>query len=64
MTANAPATIWRTTDGLTDFDNEGFNYIVDSLGDFLVDPTGDFVVDTGVVANLIPATIWEEDNSI
>lgn len=64
MSTNVPATIYRNTDGLTEYTSEEHNYIVDSLGDFLVDPLGDYIVDTGVVATLIPDTIWIENDGV
>lgn len=64
MAISEPQTIWRDTSGLTEYSSDGPNNIVDTLGNLLVDPSGNFVVDTSVVATLIPATVWEEDDSI
>ena len=58
-----PATIWRATNGLSEFSGESANNIVDTNGDFLVDPSLVFIVDTGVLESLIPRTVWEEDGS-
>lgn len=63
MSTDVPVTVWRDTNGLSEYSNEGANNIVDTLGNYLVDPSGNFIVDTGVVQTLIPSTIWEEDDS-
>lgn len=63
MSVGTPQTIWRDTDGLTEYSNGGINDIVDNLGNNLVDTLTNQIVDTGVVAALIPSTIWEEDDS-
>lgn len=62
MSVNTPVTIWRETDGFSDSDFDGPNYIVDTVGDFLVDTVGDFVVDTGIVMPATPVTVWAEDD--
>lgn len=64
MSTNVPQTTWQATDGLSEFTNEGANDIVDTAGNSLVDTTGSQIVDTGVVQATIPATVWEEDNSL
>lgn len=64
MPVNVPVTVYRSTNGLTEFTNEGANDIVDTLGNNLVDTLGNQIVDTGVVATLIPATAWEENDGI
>lgn len=64
MSVDVPVTTWQSTSGLNDFSNGAINNIVDPSGTFLVDPSGTFIVDTGVIDNLIPATEWEEDNSV
>jgi hypothetical protein len=64
MSVNTPVTTWRDTSGLTEYVSGDVNYIVDTTGTFLVDPSAVFIVDTGVLANKIPVTIWEEDDSI
>jgi len=64
MAVNVPVTIYRDTNGLTEYSSDGVNDIVDTLGNNLVDPSGNQVVDTGVVATLIPATSWEKDDSL
>lgn len=64
MSVNTPVTIWRDTDGLTEYGSDVPDYIVDTSSFYLVDTTGDYVVDTGVTAQLIPATVWEEDDSL
>lgn len=58
------ATVWRATNGLSDFGSTSPSNIVDTLGDFLVDSLGIFVVDTGIINTLIPPTVWEEDNTV
>lgn len=63
MSVNIPVTEWRPTDGNSEYDNIGVNFIVDPSVTYLVDPSGIYIVDTGVTATLIPATIWEEDDS-
>lgn len=63
-TGNPPATIWRATSGNNDSVSYGPDFIVDTAGNLLVDPQGNFVIDTGITMPLIPATIWEEDDSI
>jgi flagellar basal body rod protein FlgG len=64
MAVNIPQTVWRSTDGLTEYSSDGANYLIDTTNFYLVDTTGYYLVDTGVVENLIPATAWEEDDSI
>lgn len=64
MGVNVPVSVWRDTQGLTEFSNEGPNYIVDTADFYLVDPSGFYIVDTGVLANLIPSSIWEQDDSV
>lgn len=64
MSVDVPATVWRDTNGLSEYSNTGVDYIVDTTNFYLVDTVGFYIVDTGVAANLIPATIWEEDDSI
>lgn len=64
MSTNVPVTTWRDTNGLTEYSNGGIFNIDDNLSQLLIDPSGTFIVDTGVLANLIPASVWEEDNSI
>jgi len=59
-----PATTWRDTSGLVEYDSEGANDIVDILGNNLVDTSGNQIVDTGVLAILIPSTEWVEDDSL
>lgn len=63
MAENVPVTIYRDTSGLTEYNNIGTNYIVDTLDNNVADPSGNLIVDTGVVATPIPATVWEEDDS-
>lgn len=64
MAVDVPVSIWQSTDGLSDFSNTGANNIVDTLGNYLVDPSGNFIVDTGVIQFRIPATEWEQDDSV
>lgn len=64
MATDVPVSIWRTTDGLTDNEYTGINFIVDSLGDYLVDPDDDFIIDTGVAMPIIPASVWVEDDAV
>lgn len=64
MAVDVPVTVWRNTSGLGEYDNTGANYIVDTADFYLTDPSGYYIVDTGVTFNNIPATEWEEDNSI
>jgi hypothetical protein len=64
MPVNVPVTVYRDTSGLTEFSSESPNDIVDTLGNDLVDPSGNQIVDTGVIATLIPATAWTEDDSV
>jgi len=64
MSVGVPVTIYRDQSGLTEYTSEGANYIVDTTDTFLVDTNGDNIVDTGVLATLIPQTVWTEDNSI
>lgn len=64
MSTGVPATQWRNTNGLTEFNSDGNFYITDPDGFYLVDPSIFYVVDTGVIANLIPATVWEQDDSV
>lgn len=64
MATNVPVTIWRSTDGLSEYNNEGAEDIVDILDVNLVDIEDTDVIDTGVIRILIPSTIWEEDDSI
>ena len=60
----APATEWRPTDGLSEFESGDPSDIVDPLGNNLVDTLGNQIVDTGVTETMIPATEWEEDDSL
>lgn len=64
MSVDVPVTVWRDTNGLTEYSTEAANDIVDTLDNNLVDTVGNQIVDTGVVATLIPATAWEEDDSL
>ncbi len=64
MSVNTPVTVWRDQSGLTEYGTDGPNDIVDTLNNNLVDTLGNQIVDTGVTATTIPATIWEEDDSL
>lgn len=64
MAVDVPQTVWRDTNGLSEYSNTGVDYIVDTTSFYLVDTLGFYIVDTGVTENLIPATVWEEDDSI
>jgi len=64
MSVNVPVTVYRNTNGLTEFTNEGINDIVDSSANNLVDTDGNDIVDTGVVATLIPPTTYEENDGL
>lgn len=64
MATNVPQTVWQPTDGNSDFLGGGVYNIDDASGVFLDDPDGVFIVDTGVLENLIPATVWTEDDSL
>lgn len=64
MATNVPVSVWRDTDGLSEYTNEGAYYIDDTAGFYLTDPSGFYIVDTGVIATLIPDTVWEEDDSL
>lgn len=59
-----PASTWRTTTGLNESTSDGPFDISDPQGDLLVDTLGNQVVDTGVTMDIIPASDWEEDDSI
>ncbi len=63
MSTNVPISIWRDTNGLVEYSNEGANYVTDTADFYLVDPDGFYITDTGVVATLIPDTRWSEDDS-
>jgi len=63
-TETLPASVWRTTSGNNDSAADGPSDLVDTAGDFIVDTSGDQVIDTGITMDIIPDTIWEEDNSI
>lgn len=63
MSVDVPATVWRDTNGLSEYSNTGVDYIVDPSATYLVDPSGTYIVDTGVTATLIPATVWSQDDS-
>lgn len=60
----APVSLWRPTDGHSDFSNDGVAFIVDPSRNFLVDTIRNNIVDTGVVESEIPATDWIEDDSL
>ena len=64
MATDVPVTSWQSTDGLSEFSNTGANDIVDTAGNNLVDTAANQIVDTGVTETRIPATIWEEDDSL
>lgn len=64
MATDVPVSIWRDTDGLGDYANEGANDIVDINSNSLVDTDGNQIVDTGVVRTRIPDTEWLPDDSI
>jgi len=64
MAVDVPQTAWRDQNGLTEYGSDAPNYIVDTTDFYLVDPSGFYIVDTGVTATLIPATVWEEDDSV
>lgn len=63
MSVNTPVTEWQPTDGNSEYNNTGVNYIVDPSGTYLVDPSTTFIIDTGVTETIIPATVWTEDDS-
>lgn len=63
MSVNTPVSVWRDTQGLSEYSNSGVYNIVDTTATFLVDPSGVFIVDTGVLATIIPSTIWSENES-
>lgn len=58
-----PDTIWSPTDGNSEYTSPGTSDIVDTTGAFLVDTVGNNIVDTGTDLQLIPDTIWAEDDS-
>lgn len=64
MSTGVPVSIWRDTNGLTEYSTEGENYIVDTLGNNLVDTLSNFIVDTGIIATLIPPTTWVENDAV
>lgn len=64
MSVGLPATVYRSTDGLSEWSSEAANDIVDTLGNNLVDTAGNQIVDTGIIQTLIPATVWAEDDSV
>lgn len=64
MATNVPVSVWRDTDGLSEYSSTGVYDIDDPSGVFLVDPSGVNIVDTGVLATMIPASVWKEDDSI
>ncbi len=64
MSVNVPATIWHDQSGLVEYGSDGPNDIVDTADEHLVDTAGIQIVDTGVTATLIPATVWQEDDSL
>lgn len=64
MATDVPVTVWRDTQGLSEFSNSGAYYIVDTTSFYLVDPSGFYITDTGVIQTLIPSTTWEENDSI
>lgn len=64
MAVNVPQTVWRDPSGLVEFDSNGTDYIVDTLGNNLVDTAVNDIVDTGVMATLIPSTVWTEVDNV
>ena len=58
-----PASVWRKTSGLNENTYDGPNDIADPQGNLLVDTVGNNVVDTGIDMNIIPDTVWTEDDS-
>ena len=64
MATNVPVTIWRDTNGLTEYSSEGANDIADPLGNHLVDVLNNQIVDTGVTATPLPATVWTENDAL
>lgn len=58
-----PDTVWTPTDGNSEFAVPGTSSIVDTVGTFLVDTVGTNIVDTGTDFQLIPSTVWAEDQS-
>lgn len=64
MSVDTPQTVWRSTNGLVEYGTDGPNDIVDPSDNHLVDTNGNQIVDTGVLATLIPSTVWEEDDSV
>jgi len=64
MSVDTPQTVWRDTNGLTEYGSDGPNYVIDTTDFYLVDPSGFYITDTGVTATLIPGTVWSEDDSV
>lgn len=64
MSNDVPVTIWRPTDGNSEFSIGTTSAIVDTAAVALVDTTGIAVVDTGVDQTIIPATTWSEDDGV
>lgn len=64
MAVNVPVSVWRDQSGLYEYSSEGPNDIVDTVDDNLVDTDGNQIVDTGVLATLIPASEWIEDDEV
>lgn len=64
MATNVPVTQWQDTQGVYEFTSDGGSYIVDTTGTFLVDPSATYIVDTGVIATLIPDSVWIENDGV
>lgn len=60
---NIPATPWQDPSREVEYTIGDASNIVDPLGDNLVDPNGNQVIDTGVTADYMAATDWEEDEA-
>lgn len=64
MPVNVPVTIYRDTNGLTEYSNTEISDIVDNLANNLVDTLGNDIVDTGVIETLIPPTVYVENDAL
>lgn len=62
MSVDVPVTAWQDPYRQVEYTVGDTNDIVDPSGNNLVSPDGDQIVDTGVVADYMAATAWEEQD--
>lgn len=62
MSVDVPATSWQDPLREVEYVVGDSNNIIDPDSNNLVDPSENQIIDTGVVADYMPASVWQEDD--